>query len=461
MADPERGLISKALQTGDLALVQSRGIEVEHFADDECRDVFNYMSWFQRRHRETPSISIIKEEFPDFTIRLSKDPLTWHIDKFVNKVRQRKAIELGRHFNHALDDPTMIPEIELHALNMARQLTEVLPTPRAGRYSEMLKRIKEYERRAAKGEMYGTYMGIPTFDRLTLGMQQHELVIVVAYLSVGKSTLMQHIAYSCYLQGKTVLFISLEMEAEALLRRFDSMASHVKYHAMKALELEAGDLRQWEEIAKQADANKHESDIIIKDDVQNCNVDKVMAHTLRYRPDVVVVDYLELMKVPRSAGEGGGPWEKVQYSGQGLKQNARILRTTHVTGAQLNREGGKESKKGEVSLANVSFQSVGKDADILVGLAQSEDDEVENVMNAILLKNRDGRKDHCQLRWELENLDIGELGKDHRFPPRKGSKKVSRHDRQALMLARSSGGKANPWTARTQKGNPWKQRLSA
>lgn len=460
MADAERGLLGKTLSTGELATVLGRGIESEHFADPECRDVYDYMTWFQRRHKDAPSLRVVKEAFPDFSVKISKDPLTYHIDKFVNKVRERKAIELVRGYHEMIEDPEAVEEIELHALDMARQLAETLPAPRAHRYSDMEKRIKEYEERAKRGEIWGTYMGIPTFDRAMMGMQPHEFVVFVAYTSGYKSTMMQHVAYSAYLQGKTVLFISLEMEGDALLRKFDTMASKVKYHAMKALELKSGDVEQWYRIAEQAEADQHERDIIIRDDMRNCSVDKVLSETLRYKPDIIVVDYLELMTAPRSLGMGN--WEKVQFSGQGLKQNARLLMKTHISAAQLNREGGKEARKGEISLANVSYQSIGKDSDVVIGLAQSgaeEEEPDENLVNAILLKNRDGMRNLVvQMRCEMTNLDIGEVGKEQRFPERNGQT-YSPAAKQALMIERNVGGKPNPW--RQQRSNPWSSRAAA
>ena len=454
------------LTTGELTTVQARGIEAEHFVDEECRDIFEYAEWFQRRHKEPPSLGVVKESFPDFQATVSKDPLTWHIEKFVNRVRERKAIELVRGYHEMIEDPDAIEEIELHALDMARQLTETLPAPRAHRFSDMTTRIKDYERRAELGETYGTYIGIPSFDKVMLGILPHEMLTLMAYTSGYKSTMMMHIAYSFYLQGKTVLFVSLEMEGDALLRKFDTMAAKVKYHAMKALELEAGDVKQWYSIAEQAEKMRHEQDIIIRDDIANCRVDKVMSETLRYKPDLVVVDYLELMGSPRDR-KG---WEAVQYNGQGLKQNARILATSHVTASQLNREGGKEAAKGNISLANASYQSVGKDSDIVVGLAPlvSGDDEDdaqtdENIVVAVLLKHRDGMRNiKAEIRCEMENMDIGELGKEHRFPERNGHN-YTPSQKQQLMIERNVGGKTNPWDAKAKspKPNPWSSRAMA
>lgn len=443
LADVERTLLAKALHTGEFVEVVARGIEADHFADPDCRELFEYAQGFVSIHKQPPSLKIVKEEFPEFSAPLSKDPLSYHMERFILKVKERMAIELVRDYHDAIEDPEQLVDIELRALEMARALTEVVPSPRASRFSEADVRIKEYERRLKSGEVHGTFFGIPTIDKETLGIQPHEMVVVAAYLGVGKSTLMQHIAYSAYLQGKTVLYISLEMEAEAILRKIDVMATKVKYHAMKALELEHGDKQQWERIAEQAHKDRHERDIVVRDDINNCTVDHVMAETLRYKPDLVLVDYLELMSTPR--GVQTQHWEAVSFTGVGLKQNARVLKIPIITAAQLNRDGG----KGDVSLSNVSHQSVGKHSDVIIGLAQDEEQTERQEMGVVLLKNRDGKKAHTTMRWQLETMDIGEKGIEERFPARRPKSQTmighQRRKSRRLEIARNTAGKSNPW----------------
>src|SRR5436190_5079042 len=106
MADVERTLLWKAIQTdGWLNEVVTRGIDPDHFADPECQEVFDYALFFARKHGDPPSIKAVKAEFPDFSAQLSKDPLSYHIERFVLKVKERMAIELVRDYHDAIDDP--------------------------------------------------------------------------------------------------------------------------------------------------------------------------------------------------------------------------------------------------------------------------------------------------------------------------------------------------------------------
>src|SRR4029077_4191157 len=133
---------------------------------------------------------------------------------------------------------------------MATELAEIVPTPKAQRISEGASRKQEYERRKKKKIQHGVKIGIPTFDDITLGVQPHELVIWGGPPGGGKTTGIQYTAVNAYLAGITVLMVSLEVEAEQILRKFDSMLSHVRYRALKGLELNEGEEREWHRILR-------------------------------------------------------------------------------------------------------------------------------------------------------------------------------------------------------------------
>lgn len=449
MADVERELLWKAVNTGKFADVVARGIEPDHFADEECIEVYEYVQNFMRIHADPPSAKTVKREFPGFKAPLSSDPLSYHLEQMVLKVKERMAIELVRDYHDAIEDPDQLHDIELRAFDMARMLSEVVPAPRAAFFGrDAKKRHDKYEQRKKSGESLGIFMGIPTIDEELRGIQPGQLATIVAYMGMGKSVLMTFFAYSAYLQGKTSLFISLEMSADEILQRLDVMASKVKFQALKALELESGDQRKWYEILERAEADAHEKEIIIRDDIQDCTVDHVFAEASRWKPDLCFVDYLELMSVPRShnGGNRSQGWEQVSAAGKGLKQNARLLHIPHVTAAQLNREGGRD----KVTLGNVGHQSIGKHSDIMLGLSQDEEQEMRNEMEVLSLKVRNGKKPRATLRWDLDYMDISEKGIEERFPTRKPKSQtmISKRRRQAkrLEIARNVGGEENPWS---------------
>jgi len=393
--DIERALITKALQAGELSELVARGIEADHFADEDIADLYDWAVYFMSKHAQPPSMTIARDEFPSFKPLLTKDPLSWHIERFVLRVKERMAVELVRGYHDMLEDPNEIGEIELRALEMARELTEVVPSPKARRLSEGKARKQEYEQRKKKNIQLGLNIGIPTYDQITLGVQPHELVIFGGPPGGGKTTALQFSSVNIYLAGETVLFVSLEVEAEQILRKFDTMLSKIRYHALKALELNPEEEEKWTEILERAEEERMEKDIIIIDDIRNCTVDKVSAQQIRYKPGVVVVDYLEEMRTPRNVAG----WEGVATNGRGLKESARVTKTPHITATQLNREG------------ETSYQSAQKIADMLIVLIPPEEDEGDSKeMHMLLRKYRDGpSRKPVRMHWDLDTMDIHEV----------------------------------------------------
>jgi replicative DNA helicase len=424
--DIESSLLSKALASGELSELVARGIEPDHFADEDMADVYDWCVEMMTKHGSPPSMAAVREEFRNFKPVLTKDPLSWHIESFVRRVKERMAVELVRDYHDLLENPQEIDEIELHALEMARQLTEVVPSPKAQRFSEGRARKEEYDRRKKKEIVHGIPLGIPTFDNLTLGVQPHELVIWGGPPGGGKTTGLQHCSVQGYMHGETVLFVSLEVEAEQILRKFDTMLTQVRYWALRAMELNPEEEEKWTDILERAEEEKAHKDIIIVDDIRNCTVDKVAAQQIRYKPGLVVVDYLEEMRTPRNV-QG---WEGVAANGRGLKQQARTTRTPHITATQLNREG------------ETSYQSAQKIADMLIILLPpDEDDEDPTTMKLLMRKYRDGpSRKTVNMHWDLSVMDIHEVegaAANGRFKPRKlGDKK-----KQAM----------NPWAAKARR----------
>jgi replicative DNA helicase len=421
--DIERSLLSKALTITDgLPELVARGIDPDHFADEDLADLYDWAVDFMAKHAAPPSMTITREEFRDFKPLLTKDPLSWHIEQFVRRVKERLAVELVRAYHDCLEDPQEIDEIEIRALEMARELAEVVPAPKARRFSEGKARKEEYERRKKKDIIHGVPLGIPTFDNITLGVQPHELVIFGGPPGGGKTTALQYASMNGYMEDNTILFVSLEVEAEQILRKFDTMRSQIEYHALKALRLNPEQEQKWTEILERAEEDRMHKDIIIVDDIRNCTVDKVGAQQIRYKPSVVVVDYLEEMRTPRNV-QG---WEGVAANGRGLKQAARVTRTPHITATQLNREG------------ETSYQSAQKIADMLIILQPPDEDEEDSkVMEMLMRKYRDGpSRKKVTMHWDLDFMNI--------------------HETDAPVFERKLGGKQQP---PKDKRNPWAEKL--
>lgn len=443
--DPERSLISRAIHGGHLDDLIARGIEVDHFADEECQKVYGTMLAHFSKYGEPPTEEAVRDAHPEMRLEVSSEAIDYLLDRFVRDVKRRLAIDLYRDFGDAIDDDR-VEEIEMVAMEMASALLDVVPSPTAGRYSDAENRIDDYFRRLEAGEPPGLMTGYPQIDRYTVGIQDHEFGVVAGWQNSGKSMVMQRWALNVYEdnEDKTPLYISLEMSRDECYGRWDTMATGIEHRALRALELGEGDIAKLREAAARAKDFRAERDIICIDDIGSCTPDRVLVETRRYQPAIVFVDYLELMDPPRTAES---EWQGINMIGKQLKRNARIkINGKHipiVVGAQTNADDG---GKG-ASLGNISYKSTGKHADIVLGITRTAEMEAEKRMNLELLKNRNGARSKVdELHCEPERMELRPASMKQEFEARKARQEARTSPATAAALANT---RPSPFRGRT------------
>jgi replicative DNA helicase len=409
--DAERALLGKAIHGQQLDAMVSAGIEVEHFADSDCRAVYATMREHLSRYGQPPTAEAINDRHPEFPITVSGEAVEYLIDRFLVQVKRRKAIELYRDFGEACDDPDRVLEIEVVAMEMASTLMDIVPSPRVGRYSEEENRIEEYIREKAMGKPRGMEIGFPDIDFHIVGLQPHEFMVVAGWQNSGKSLIMQRVAWHFYsVLSKRPLYISLEMSKEECYGRWTSMATGIEHRSLRAMELaeDSADFKRWRQTAAAAKQFRAERDILCIDDIGSCTPDRVLVETRRYEPDVVFVDYLELMDPPRSGVE---QWQGIDQIGRQLKRNARLpVNGRHipvVVGAQTNADDGGRG----ASLTTISYKSTGKHADIVLTIKRTEEMIAARQMELEIAKNRNGRRGVVQeLHCDPSVMSVEPLG---------------------------------------------------
>lgn len=406
--DAERALVAKAIHTGAIDSLVAQGISPDHFADKNAREVWEFAVAHNRKHRKPPSLAATRKWIDDknrkekegfhYTVDIVEDALSYVTEEFIRAAKRRFAVEAMRDLSDSIDDDEKVEDIEGQFLEKARELAQLVPSARVQRFSEMSERIAKYEERKKEGiTEIGIPTGIPDFDSLMMGVQPHEYVSIVGWQGTGKSTLLQFYFFQAYLAGYTPMLFSLEMEGEALYRKWDTMATNFEYRALKAMDLPGADKKKWEAWAERA--AKAKNDIIVIDDINKCTVDKVYAETVRYKPDLVGVDYVSLMDAPRSAGSS--MWERVTYLTRSLKQNARGLKIPVYAVAQTNAA----SAEGGADLANIAYsRSIGQDSDVVFGLFQDPEMKETAQMDVRLLKLRDGPTTTVNMHWDMSTM---------------------------------------------------------
>jgi replicative DNA helicase len=147
----------------------------------------------------------------------------------------------------------------------------------------------------------GIKTGLPGFDNyLPAGIMPGQLGVMLAYPGIGKSWLSLYFAVQAWKQGKSPMVISLEMsETEVRNRVFAIMGEGLWSHRkLSNGQMDIEDLKRWHEKTLKGKPEFH----IISNDTGGDITPSVLRGKIdQYKPDFVVVDYLQLMSPNQKA----------------------------------------------------------------------------------------------------------------------------------------------------------------
>ncbi len=141
----------------------------------------------------------------------------------------------------------------------------------------------------------GIKTNLPGFDNyLPSGIMPGQLGVFLAYPGIGKSWMALYFAVQAWKQGKTPLVISLEMsETEVRNRVFTIMGEGLWSHRkLSNGDVELDTLKAWHAKHLQGRPEFH---IISNDQGGEINPSVLRGKIDQYKPDFVIVDYLQLM----------------------------------------------------------------------------------------------------------------------------------------------------------------------
>ena len=246
-------------------------------------------------------------------------------------------------------------------------------------------------------ERYETYhkeeqkipFDLDLFNKVTKGgLPNKTLNVALAGTGVGKSLFMCHVASSVLLQGKNVLYITLEMAEEKIAERIDANLLNVNIQDLKQLpkvmfDNKIGNLQK-----------KTQGKVIIKE------YPTAGAHTGHFRalindlklkknftPDIIFVDYLNICASSRyRSGTNINSYTLVKSIAEELRGLAVEFNLPIVSATQTTRAGFGSSDP-DLTDTSESF-GLPATADLMFALISTEELESQNRLLVKQLKNR-------------------------------------------------------------------------
>lgn len=235
------------------------------------------------------------------------------------------------------------------------------------------------------------------------------MYIFAGETNVGKSIFLHNMAINAMKQNKKVLLFSLEMSEQMYNIRITSTLSQLDNRELK---FKIEDIKKGAENFKML---RPDSGLIIKEYPPNTvtpavlkTYTKQLISTKNFKPDMIVVDYLNLL-----TGDGVNSYEKVKNISEQLRALSYVFECPVITATQLNRSGysgagsSSQSQVYDRRGPNVSTLSesygTGATADSIFGIFRTDQDKEDNAIHLNVMKNRFG-----------SNTGVTRLGIDYR-----------------------------------------------
>ena len=377
-------------------------IKREYFEMNENKDVFDKISDFIHKYKNLPTKEALIIEIEEMTtlspeqfdvivkriMELEKpdDDFEWLLDK-TEEWCQEREINIAVHESIYIltgKDKTRtkhaLPGILSDALSVSFE-------PNIGH--------DFFEDIDARYESYHTVEDRISFDITYLnritggGLTRKTLNIIMAPTGVGKTLAMCHFASANILDGKNVLYITLEMAEEKIASRIDANLLNVPISKLEELSKPMYD----EKVAKVR--NRTKGRLIIKEyptATANASHFRHLLNELKlkksFMPDVIYIDYLNICSSSRVKQGVSGMYAYVKSIAEELRGLAVEFNLPIVSATQTNRQGLDNS---DVGMGDTS-ESVGVPFTIDLMLALTQPDELKELNQYMVkqLKNRYG-----------------------------------------------------------------------
>lgn len=394
----EYQVIASIIQRDNFGWWLDKGVSEESF--DDCRDAWKYIDEHVRHYQCLPDPVLFLEEFPDFGVLdpslVGSDEELF--DKLSENVLFRKLVQELRSVEELAEN-----DIESAILRLKRS-GDVIGQGLGGKYEaqdlvlDAQKRLEKYEVRRSHKGLLGISTGLLPLDQLLGGWLPEDLIVLAGRTAEGKTWLLLYFLVEAWRRGKSVLMYSGEMSAELIGYRFDALNEHYRN---KALFLgEAGD-----EYLAYLDSLKNSTTpfkCVTQSDLggQRITIPHLQTLVDRYKPDIVGIDQLSLMKDIRS-----GPKEPLRIALTNLAEDLFLMSETYqipiLTLAQINRQ----ALKGQVDETEPPEVHHIAEAD---GIAQNASriitmKKTGEMMKIAVRKNRHGGGNGMVvLRWDID-----------------------------------------------------------
>lgn len=378
----------------------------DYYFDDQVENIiFKEIASFCDKYNEFPTkealiiavneLSISDNTYETIVTYISEDLSTyesqdqrWFVDKTEEFCKQKSLINAVRSSIPIIDGsdkkhtPAMLPEMFKEALSVTFD-----PSVGLDYRTDIEDRYEFYTREEERIASHLEKLNVITRG----GIRRKTLNIIIAGTNVGKSLAMCDMAVNYFKFGYNVFYASFEMSKEEVAERIDANICNIPVNDLQELDKEVF-VRNVQNFCNMTTGSLH-----IEDYPTSGGTVHHLRHTLNelalkknFIPDIMFVDYLNIMASTRYREKSGGDYGYVKSIAEEVRGLASELNIAVWTATQFNRQGFGNSDADLTNTAE-SF-GIPKTADLMISLYSSPELEDAGQVIVTQLKNRHNGK---------------------------------------------------------------------
>ena len=299
MSNTEAKLISAVLDDKQVhVLLQANVDNILRTHNDIWQFIRNYFE----NNGTVPPTGLVVEKFRDFEPVSGVGATKHHLDELQAEYLNDSLKDIVRNAATDIQSGKGVEALE-SLITLTSELKKNTSAIRDIDVTDIDDAIAYYRQVQEQAELgvTGIKTGLPGFDNyLPAGIMPGQLGVFLAYPGIGKSWLSLYFAVQAWRQGKSPMVISLEMSETEVRNRVytimgDGLWSHRK---LSSGQVELDMLKKWHEKDIQG---KPEFHIISNDSGGEVTPSVLRGKIDQYKPDFIVVDYLQLMSPNQKA----------------------------------------------------------------------------------------------------------------------------------------------------------------
>jgi replicative DNA helicase len=343
---------------------------------------YEFVTAFYRRHGQLPTVGACQEN--RIMLPTAPNPPGYYMDRLRNRAvfnviaaQQRELAPAMQGRN--MEDAVRIIQEMSYAVGRFETQRDVITLAEAAEGV-----LEEYRHAHANPGRQGVTLGWNYLDEITNGAEPGDIVTFVARPGMGKSWLMTHCAHQAWHSGASVLFVTMEMTAQQITRRFLGLDAGINPNYLRR-----GQLSRHAESAIYERAESFQSGApfhLVSGSFEK-SVPMVDAAVQEFAPDVVFIDASYLMSPSGPRGKSA-QWELLTRVGTEIKAMAMARQKPIVQSVQFNREAKKTRNVGVEHVGGSDV--VGQISSIAIGVQEGDSPNERTTRKLTVMKNREG-----------------------------------------------------------------------